>query len=121
MFLAPVPPVYRATFTVPNIALESVMACRVFRGIKLGFIQENDRATSLAKSVRANQRQFLASTPTEYALDFKRSRHIDPITVKVTEEVENDNDHGERSESQFSITPTKFGDGSKSIMPFDRV
>lgn len=32
---APVPPIYKAMFTIPNIALQSVMACRAFRQLRL--------------------------------------------------------------------------------------
>jgi len=35
-----VPPVFHALFSVPNIALESAMACRVFRDVKLGLIKD---------------------------------------------------------------------------------
>jgi hypothetical protein len=37
--IAPVSPVY-VGFCIPNIALESCMACRVFRGIRLGTIED---------------------------------------------------------------------------------
>jgi hypothetical protein len=37
--IAPVSPVY-VVFCIPNIALESSMACRVFRGIRLGTIED---------------------------------------------------------------------------------
>jgi hypothetical protein len=37
--VAPVSPAY-AMFCIPNMALESSMACRVFRGIKLGTIED---------------------------------------------------------------------------------
>jgi len=39
MVLVPsAPPVYRAMFTIPNNALQNVMACRVFRKLRLGVI-----------------------------------------------------------------------------------
>jgi len=39
MVLTPsAPPVYRAMFTIPNNALQSVMACRVFRQLRLGLL-----------------------------------------------------------------------------------
>jgi hypothetical protein len=39
MILAPsLPPVYRAMFTHPNVAINNAMACRVFRDIKFGHI-----------------------------------------------------------------------------------
>ena len=35
-----VPPVLRAMFSIPNVALQNAMACRVFRQLKLGLIRE---------------------------------------------------------------------------------
>jgi hypothetical protein len=39
LYIAPVSPAY-VMFSIPNIALESSMACRVFRGIRLGTIED---------------------------------------------------------------------------------
>jgi hypothetical protein len=46
MMLAPVSAVYHDMFVIPHIAVDSVMACRVFRGIKLGYIRDTDNITS---------------------------------------------------------------------------
>lgn len=35
-----VPPVLQAMFSIPNVALQNAMACRVFRQLKLGLIRE---------------------------------------------------------------------------------
>ena len=41
MIVAPgLPPVYHAIMAIPNLALESSMACRVFRHVKLGFVKD---------------------------------------------------------------------------------
>ncbi|KAI0795924.1 hypothetical protein C8Q75DRAFT_711126 [Abortiporus biennis] len=41
IILAPsVPPVLRAMFSIPNVALQNAMACRVYRQLKLGIIQD---------------------------------------------------------------------------------
>ena len=40
------PSVYRAFLSVPNIALESSMACRVYRAVYLGTIRPTTSATS---------------------------------------------------------------------------
>ncbi|KAJ7145635.1 hypothetical protein C8R44DRAFT_836822, partial [Mycena epipterygia] len=60
MYLAsPVPPVFRSMFSVPNVALENAMACRVFRALRLGFIvpdSESEITTSvLLTSFNTNQ------------------------------------------------------------------
>ena len=36
-----VPPVYEATFTIPELALQSSMACRVFRNLKFKVLDQN--------------------------------------------------------------------------------
>ena len=36
-----VPPIIRAMFTVPNVALQNTMACRVYRLLKLGIIRDD--------------------------------------------------------------------------------
>ncbi|EPQ53552.1 hypothetical protein GLOTRDRAFT_24191, partial [Gloeophyllum trabeum ATCC 11539] len=37
--LAPIPATFHALFTVPNLALQNAMACRVYRQLKLGIIR----------------------------------------------------------------------------------
>ena len=39
LWFSPLPPVYHSIVNPSNIALESVMACRVFRGLRLGLIE----------------------------------------------------------------------------------
>ena len=45
LLLSTGPPVIHAMFTVPNLALENAMACRVFRKLKLGLIAEHPALT----------------------------------------------------------------------------
>lgn len=48
LVLAPnVPEAYRLVLSVPAVAFPSLVACRVFRAIKLGFIEERQDTTSL--------------------------------------------------------------------------
>jgi hypothetical protein len=42
MILVPISPVYQSMFILPQVALDSCMACRVFRGLKLGDIMDID-------------------------------------------------------------------------------
>jgi len=49
-----VPPVLRATLVVPNIALSNVMACRVFRHVKLGLIKDIYTLTTETASTAAS-------------------------------------------------------------------
>lgn len=53
MLLVPVPSVYRAMLSVPNLALENAMACRVYRAVKLGSIQDPPTTHSI-KTLRFN-------------------------------------------------------------------
>jgi len=46
LYITTVPITYRTMFTVPNIALMNIMACRVFRNTKFGFIRETTISTS---------------------------------------------------------------------------
>ncbi|KAL5481016.1 hypothetical protein ACEPAI_9957 [Sanghuangporus weigelae] len=47
MILAPsVPPVYRAMFTIPSLAIENAMACKVYRDVKFGLIRESGGSNS---------------------------------------------------------------------------
>jgi hypothetical protein len=41
LILSPVPPIFRTMFVLPQIALDSSMACRVFRGLQLGFLVDD--------------------------------------------------------------------------------
>ncbi|TCD66862.1 hypothetical protein EIP91_000816 [Steccherinum ochraceum] len=42
-----VPPVLRAMFSIPNVALQNVMACRVYRQLKIGLIREQPQPVVL--------------------------------------------------------------------------
>lgn len=53
MILAPsVPPVYRAMFTIPSVAIENCMACKVYRDVKFGVIHAYG-STTLQQSSRS--------------------------------------------------------------------
>jgi hypothetical protein len=47
MVFSPASIVYKCIFIMPHLALDSAMACRVFRGIKLGYIKDADDETAL--------------------------------------------------------------------------
>jgi hypothetical protein len=46
MVVVPHSPILHTLFITPHIALESAMACRVFRSLRLGFIMETDGGTA---------------------------------------------------------------------------
>lgn len=51
LFSPAIPAVYKATFPIPNVALQNVMACRVHRQLKLGLISETSTPSSLHSSL----------------------------------------------------------------------
>ena len=90
MVWAPVPPVYQAMFTAPNIALESAMACRVFRGVRLGLIKEKGGNTTQDAAIHLTKRSGSASTNghTFKSQDFKGPRVPVPVAVEITRTTE---------------------------------
>ena len=87
MIFAPVAPVYQAMFTSPNMALESAMACRVFRGVRLGLIK--DSTTHDVGTLRLTQRSHPAriAPANGYAFesqDFKGPRHSLHVSVEIS-------------------------------------
>ncbi|PPQ74973.1 hypothetical protein CVT24_010274 [Panaeolus cyanescens] len=44
-FIESVPPTYRLMFTLPNVTLMNIMACRVFRNTKFGLLQDSSMST----------------------------------------------------------------------------
>ena len=47
-----VPPIIRAMFTVPNVALRNTMACRVYRLLKLGVIRDDTEVTMRSENFK---------------------------------------------------------------------
>lgn len=54
LYVPGIPPVYRTMFTVPNIALMNIMACRVFRNTRFGKIGNIEILSTLKVSDTAN-------------------------------------------------------------------
>ena len=82
MVLSPVSLVYQYMFLMPHLALDSAMACRVFRGVKLGCIQDAEDDTVLNHD---------SSLPTHTAVesaDKCKMRNLEPhsfvIDVTIT-------------------------------------
>jgi hypothetical protein len=90
LILAPVPRAYPVMLIAPHIALDSAVACRVFRGIKLGYLSDADTVASKYNSMRFAQRAATStgsSTKCEGRLD-DLEHPRDKIVVKVTRETE---------------------------------
>jgi hypothetical protein len=81
MVFAPVSPVYMTMFTVPSIAFESAMACRVFRNVK--FSGEN--ADVIEPSIlNLTERTVHQSGTVPKISAFKTSRRA-PLAIEITQ------------------------------------
>jgi hypothetical protein len=69
-------PVYGALFSVPNLALASAMACRVFRELKLGILHDDDDVT------------LYASQSHGFSLNFARTTKSIPVSIQMMRTVE---------------------------------
>lgn len=114
-----VPEVYRAVFTVPNLALLNAMACRVFRLLRLGILRETAQSLSVSShpalpnpsesyQLRFYQRKTTDTsgntqeevdpphiTTTQTTLrDGTQVRKVTPVRIWTTQEVEVDHKDG---------------------------
>ena len=87
LLLSPsVPSVYQAILSVPNIALENAMACRVYRAVKLGVIK-NPQYTVFELSTRSHiadewNRELASKQPT---LDRSPNVQINVDVMRTTD------------------------------------
>src|SRR5882672_12561570 len=79
MILIPnIPAIYHLMFSIPNLALENAMACRVYRAVKLGFIR-NPESTQYGHTIgypsapKEPDHELAFKQPT---LDESRSMHV---------------------------------------------
>jgi hypothetical protein len=63
MVLAPVSRAYQPMFVIPHVALDSAMACRVFRGMKLGYLSDTDAVAPKVTSLRFAPNTTMGSLP----------------------------------------------------------
>jgi len=72
LYVDAVPVVYRTMFTVPNIVLMNVMACRVFRHTKFGLLRECEISTSSLLKSKAGRPKTLPATQVSVPLSALR-------------------------------------------------
>jgi len=72
LYVDAVPVVYRTMFTVPNIVLMNVMACRVFRHTKFGLLRECEISTSSLLKSKAGRSKTLPATQVSVPLSALR-------------------------------------------------
>jgi hypothetical protein len=83
MLLAPgIPAVYHSMLSVPNLAVENAMACRVHRTVKLGFIKDS-QSMQFGRSIRSH------STPEEsgHELSKRRTFKAEARSMQVNVEI----------------------------------
>ncbi|PPQ70819.1 hypothetical protein CVT24_001036 [Panaeolus cyanescens] len=103
LYIYTVPITYRTMFTVPNIALMNIMACRVFRNTKFGVFRETSISTSRMGSTNPADR-----SASVIPLSLRKNVHtpnrtdVDTIQfvhsgVEITKTIECEYDSSERS------------------------
>ena len=73
-YLEALPIVYRTVLTLPNLVLVNVMACRVFRHLKLGDFMDASNETHLS-SLRVDDRRDHRKTSDISAVPFPSGQH----------------------------------------------
>jgi len=77
-YIEALPIVYRTVLTLPNLVLVNIMACRVFRHLKLGdFI---DASTEVSRSsVRVDHREDHRGNSDIFVVPFASGQHLSKI------------------------------------------
>ena len=95
MILIPnIPAVQHLMLSIPNLALENAMACRVYRAVKLGFIM-NPESTQYGHTVgfpsapKEPDHEIAFKQPT---LDESCSMHV-IVNITQTADIDADDDH----------------------------
>lgn len=91
-----VPDVFKAMFSVPTLALPSIMACRVFRAIKLKSIQESEITSSFQTPL-----SMIRFTPADQICIqpgiFDASQHNTQKTIHIEEGAYDDRAFGKQT------------------------
>ncbi|KAH7931070.1 hypothetical protein BV22DRAFT_1027828 [Leucogyrophana mollusca] len=94
-----VPPVYQATFTIPDIALTSSMACRVFRNLKLnGYDLTESHETGLLSTLRFGGTPILSTRSQPTAPDVSSGTAASGARTRLgSPDLEKGEEHGSES------------------------
>ncbi|KAF8903917.1 hypothetical protein CPB84DRAFT_1746024 [Gymnopilus junonius] len=115
MILAPktIPPLFHVMFTIPNVAINNAMACRVFRDIKFGYISSTG-VTTLRTLPPLN---FAVSDSADHTITIgarRQRRHVDTFELRTTDVAFEPTDDKERgvhittSVEQFSSSDDSY-------------
>ena len=110
MLVSPdIPPIFHSILSVPNLALENAMACRVFRAVKLGFVKDYE-----SSHVGISLGSSTARDDTGHELAFKRAALAESrirIGVEIIKETDSkmyaDNALGEQSSLEDGCTDAR--------------
>jgi len=108
LYVSSVPITYRTMFTVPNIALMNIMACRVFRHTKFGMFRE----TSISTSKLVTSGTESTAIPLSLRNGIRHSKIpansdiLDGNGVEITKTIQHDYDQSDK-ESKGSSRYTK--------------
>lgn len=125
-----VPPVYEATFTIPELALQSSMACRVFRNLKFKVLDQNTVLSTVkfgpgsdaptggngdsGASHGYGTRQSISARTQEGPLSGKNNRHVLQVRTRTNVEAQNlglnfnGEDRSSTAGSRATQTSSKF-------------
>jgi hypothetical protein len=81
MLTLPVKLIWHTLFLVPHIALESAMACRVFRSLRLGLIWDADGGTTQFSTQQPPLHAVMASADVVHG---SGNSHHRPIVVEIS-------------------------------------
>lgn len=86
LYVPGIPPVYRTMFTVPNIAIMNIMACRVFRNTRFGVIRNTEILSTLKVSGTTNgaSASVMVNSRSDFELESRHSSEGDRNKSRVT-------------------------------------
>ncbi|KAF8953402.1 hypothetical protein BDZ97DRAFT_1767467 [Flammula alnicola] len=90
LLFIPAAPTYKILFTVPNVALTHIMACRVFRNTKFGRFREASISTMQLRFTAANDRTTGPGIPLSLARQARIRRRSDSNIQNITDREEKD-------------------------------
>jgi hypothetical protein len=112
LILAPVSQGFKLMFIVPHVALNSSMACRVFRGLKLGLIEDIDEFSVQLNSTRTGSSRHPSTKVHSNTLHLSRvdSKSLGHYpTIRLELGAESSHEHiDEGSKDNSSVDPSHW-------------
>jgi hypothetical protein len=110
MDLAPVPEVFRGSFRVPNLALESIMACRVFRHLKIGVITEEGYTMGSITLHSSHRTAVVSSKDHVLRMDALKDTPRSPVVIEIAKAMKtNGDDQYEKKPGYWEEVSSRLG------------